>query len=215
MDGSHLTGPGVLLATSEAQSALRINGDNVTVDGGVILKMSSTTKRWSTPASTKLYLAGCSGARISNVLVDGSGSAGVFIQGASNYVLDTVSVRNTRADGIHNTAGSHDGLIRRCTVANVGDDGFAVVSYLSDGKQCGNISFESPQFFGNTWGRGFSVVGGHDVVFADIYGQDSDAAMLYFSAEGDPWYTYPSTNVTVSGGTILRAKGTQTSTTVP
>jgi hypothetical protein len=202
--GATILGPGTLKATVPLRSALKIAASNVTIDG-VNLTMQVASARLDAPWSSRLWLAGCSGTIVRGVTIDGSGSAAMFMQGASNYLITDCSVANSLSDSIHNTAGSHDGIIRRCTVANGGDDGFAVVSYQSDGVQCYNISFESPRFYGNTWGRGFSVVGGHDITFTDIYGQDSDSAMLYFSGEGSPYWTYPTTRVTVNGGTCLRA----------
>lgn len=201
--GGRLTGPGTLLATVPSQEALRITAANVTVDG-VILK-ANVIARLAAPQESRLWLDHCVGTTISNVTVQGSASAGCFVYGASNYLFDKVTVNNSLSDAFHNTMGSHDGVIRDCVVNNSGDDGFAVVSYVPDGSECYNIRFENPKFYGQTWGRGFSVVGGHDITFTNIYGQDSAGAMMYFACEGNPYYTYPARNVTVEGGTILRA----------
>lgn len=208
VNGTTILGPGTLKATNPGQSALKITGANVTVDG-LNLWMQVASPRLSSDQSAKLWLSNCTGAIIRNVHIDGSGSAGIFIKGASNYLLEDCTVANTLADGIHNTGGSHDGEITRCSCSNVGDDGFAVVSYVPDGAQCYNITFNSPRFYGQPWGRGFSVVGGHDVTFNDIYGENSAGAMLYFAAEAE-WNTYAAQRVTVNGGTIVRANQNST-----
>jgi hypothetical protein len=142
---------------------------------------------------------------VRDVTVDGAGCAGVYVEGASHYLLENVTVRDSRSDGIHNTGGSTHGVIRNCTVTNSGDDGFAVVSYDSDAALCSDITFQSPRFMGNTWGRGFSVVGGTQISYFDVYGQDSNAAMVYVAAEPAPWLTRPSTDVVVAGGTLIRS----------
>jgi hypothetical protein len=201
--GSHVTGPGSLLASAEQSSSLRINANDVTLDGGLVLQMGRTTARWTTPATARLNLTRVSGAVIRNVVVDGSASAGVLVEGASAFLIEDVIVRNSRADGIHNTGGAHHGVIRRCAVTNSGDDGFAVVSYQGDRSPCHHISFHDLRFDGNSWGRGFAVVGGHDIAFANIYGQHSDAAMMYISQEAAPWFTYPVSNISVSSATMV------------
>ena len=200
--GVRLSGPGTLLATNEQRSALSIDADNVTVDGGLELKIANTTRRWDAPDQNKLNLLGHSGAVVRGIFIDGAAAAGIFAFGASDYLIEDVSVENARADGIHNTNGAHHGIIRRARVRNVGDDGIAVVSYGSDKTLCHHIQVDSPRFYGNTWGRGFTVVGGEDIVFRDIYAESSNAAALYISTEGEPWNTHPTRRVRVLGGEL-------------
>ena len=200
--GAHLRGPGTLLATDEAKSALSIEADDVIIDGGLELKINQTTRRWDAPAQNKLNLLGHSGAVVRGISIDGAAAAGLFIFGAANYLIEDVTVENTRADGIHNTHGAHHGIIRRAHVRNVGDDGIAVVSYGQDKAWCHDIEIESPRFYGNMWGRGFTVVGGEDITWRDIYAENSNAAALYISVEGDPWNTHPTRRVKVLGGEL-------------
>ncbi len=208
--GAHLQGPGTLLATQEEHCALSIDADNVLVDGGLELKIAQTSRRWSAPAQNNLNLLAHKGIVVRDVFVDGAGAAGVFIYGASNYLIENVTVQNTRADGIHQTHGAHDGIIRRAVVRNVGDDGIAVVSYGADGAPCHDITIESPRFIGNKWGRGFSVVGGDDITFRDIYAENSNAAALYLTCEGAPWNTAPTRRVRVLGGELKRSNQSDT-----
>ncbi len=200
--GVHLRGPGTLLATEEAKSALTIEADNVLIDGGLELKINQTTRRWDAPAQNKLNLMNSSGAIVRGVSIDGSAAAGIFAFGASNYLIEDVTVKNTRADGIHNTHGSHHGTIRRAHVRNVGDDGIAIVSYGQDKEWCHDIEIDSPRFYGNMWGRGFTVVGGEDITWRDIYAESSNAAALYIAVEGEPWNTHPTKRVKVLGGEL-------------
>ena len=200
--GAHLRGPGTLLATDEAKSALSVEADNVIIDGGLELKINQTTRRWDAPAQNKLNLLGHSGAIVRGISIDGAAAAGLFVFGAANYLIEDVTVENTRADGIHNTHGAHHGIIRRAHVRNVGDDGIAVVSYGQDKEWCHDIEIESPRFYGNLWGRGFTVVGGEDITWRDIYAENSNAAALYISVEGEPWNTHPTKRVKVLGGEL-------------
>lgn len=210
--GVRISGPGTLLATNEGRSSVRINADNVTVDGSLTLKIASTTRRWDAYEQMKLRLSDHTGIVVRHVTVDGSAAAGVYIAGCSHYLLEDVTVKNTRADGIHNTGGDHDGVIRRAVIRNVGDDGVAVVSYSRDkgAVPCRRIVVESPRFYGNVWGRAFSVVGGEDITYRNIYAESSNAAAVYIATEGDPWYTFASKRVRVLGGEIKNSNTSPT-----
>lgn len=212
--GVRLSGPGTLLATNEARSNFRINANNVLADNGLTFKMASTTRRWDAYEQMKLRLSGHTGIVLRNIIVDGSAAAGIYIgNGCSRYLLEDVTVQNTRADGIHNTDAAHDGTIRRPVIRNVGDDGVAVVSYSKpEGvAPCRNITIESPRFYGNVWGRAFSVVGGEDITFRNVYAENSNAAAVYVACEGEPYYTFASKRIRVLGGTL---KNSNASTTV-
>ena len=64
-------------------------------------------------------------------------AAGIFAFGASDYLIEDVSVENTRADGVHNTHGAHHSVIRRARVRNVGDDGVADDVAMGAGQATG------------------------------------------------------------------------------
>ncbi len=208
--GAHLSGPGTLLATDETKSCVRVNADNVVVDNGLTLKIAATSRRWDAFEQMKLRLSDHKGIVLRNITIDGSAAAGIYIGNCSDYLLDNVTVQNTRADGIHNTGGSRDGVIKRAVIRNVGDDGVAVVSYESNKTPCRNITVESPRFYGNVWGRALSVVGGENITFRDIYAENSNAASIYVASEGKPWYTFASKKVRFLGGTIKNANQSKT-----
>jgi len=93
--------------------------------------------------------------------------------------------------------------VLRPTIRDVGDDGVAVVSYLAS-QLAHDITITSPRFYGQTWGRAFSVVGGTNITYTDIYAINSNAATVYIASE--PGYaTWGNTNVLVDGGTIVNA----------
>lgn len=203
--GSRLTGSGVLLATNEERSAVWITADDVVVDGGLTFRMGATTKRWDAWEQMKLRLAYVDGVVLRNITIDGAAAAGVFINGSSDLLLVDVSVSNTRADGIHMTGGSHDGILRRPVTSGTGDDGIAVVSSEAQGAITRGITVRSPVVAATTWGRGLSVVGGEDIVFRNITVDGSDAAAVYIACEGAPYYTYGTRRVSVVGGTLTNS----------
>lgn len=199
--GVRVSGGGILLATNEARSALLLDADDVQLDN-VTLRVAATTQRWETYEQMKLRLGRRTGITVSDVVVDGSAAAGVYVGGASNFVLRNVTVQNTRADGIHMTEASSYGQVVRPVVRNVGDDGVAVVSYASNGSPVHHVTVTSPRFYGQTWGRAFSVVGGEDITFTDVYAEHSQAAAIYIAAEAS-WNTLAAKRVLVDGGTVI------------
>jgi hypothetical protein len=205
--GVTISGTGTLLATNEQYSAVFINADNVTVTG-INLKMQSTTKRWVAYEQMKLRLGSKTGIKVSNITIDGSAAAGLYVGGSSNFTISDVVISNTRADALHMTEGANFGTVSRVTANNPGDDGVAVVSYNGSGL-CHDITIDSPRQVGQLWGRGFSVVGGDRITYRNIYSDHSNAAAVYIAAE--PSYnTYASSNVLVDGGTIQYANQSAT-----
>ena len=193
-----------LQAGNETASALKVVADSVTVDG-LTLTTPTTTKRYDPFESTMVWVA-ADDAVLRDVHVRGAGGAGIAVtDGAGDFLLDHVTVQDSRADGIHITDQAHDGRVLSPVTTNTGDDGVAVVSYMKDGGPCARITVDSPTVNGTTWGRGVSVVGGDDITYRDVAVHDTDAAGVYLGSEGDPYFTYPSVDVLVEGGTVTGA----------
>lgn len=203
--GVHLSGPGELRATRQERSSLWIEADDVVLDGNLLLTAPGTTRRFDAWEQMRLRLLPVSGTVVRDVTVDGAAAAGVYVGGARHFRLERVTVRNTRADGIHLTGGAAFGQVLSPTIINSGDDGVAVVSYGGDGPVVHDIEVRSPTVRGTRWGRGLSVVGGTDITYRDIDVSDSDAAGVYLAAEGAPWHTAAPVRVKVLGGTVTRA----------
>jgi hypothetical protein len=81
------------------------------------------------------------------------------------------------------TSGANNGLVKNARVENPGDDGVAIVSYINDGVACHDIVIDSPRLDRQVWGRGFSVVGGKNITYKNVYTYRSAAAAIYISAE--------------------------------
>lgn len=199
--GLVVQGPGTLLATNESASSVWIEADDITFRD-LTLQMGTTTKRWGALEQHKLTVKSCARTFLSNVQIVGSAAAGVFTSGGSFYTYDKLSVSNTRADGIHNTYGSHDGVINNPTTYNTGDDAVAVVSYVGDnGAICYSIAINSPRVMGTAGGRGCSVVGGQGITYKDVYASGTAAAGIYVASESN-FNTLGVDAVTVSGATL-------------
>ena len=202
-----ITGRGVLLATNESRSAFFVDADSVTVDGGLTFRMGPTTKRWDAYEQMKLRIGRHSNVSIRGITIDGSAAAGLFIGGADHFDVTDVTVQNTRADAIHMTGGAHDGRVTGASIQNPGDDGVAVVSYVDGNPVCRDIAIVSPKLTAQTWGRAFSVVGGQDITWRDVYADGSGGASIYVAAESE-WNTYGAKRITFDGGTLKRSNQT-------
>lgn len=202
--GITITGGGTLLATHEDASAIRIAADRVTVSH-VTAKTAHTSHRWRTPKQTGIWLDHHADVVLDRVTVQGAGSAGVFVQGAQSFRLSDVTVRETRADGIHMTDGASNGLVSDPLTENTGDDGVAVVSYTRDQSQSHDIRIQSPHVHGNTGGRGIAVVGARAVTVTDVDIRATAGAGFYVACERGRYDTRVPSGVTVIGGTIDHA----------
>jgi hypothetical protein len=197
-----ITGGGTLLATSPGTSEFYLHADNVSVDN-LTFRTTGVTARAAPFEAMGLRIGPHTGVSVTDVTVDGPAGAGFYVGGASNFTVTRVQVRNSWSDAIHITGGSHDGVVNDCTATNSGDDGFAVVSYRNDPINS-NITINNPKFYGQTWGRAFSVVGGDSIRWNNVYAERSDAAAIYVAAESE-WDTWNATNVTFNGATLVNS----------
>jgi hypothetical protein len=202
--GEVIEGTGTLLATAEATSSVWVEADDVVIDGPT-LATGTTTMRWSAWEQMGLRLDGGTGDIVRDVTVTGSAAAGVYVGDAQHFVLDHVTVTDTRADGIHMTDGSAYGQVIDPVTSNTGDDGVAVVSYAQDGTPCHDITVTGAHVEGTSGGRGISVVGGDNITESDFEVDASAAAGVYVAAEGSPYYTAAPDNVTITDGLIIGA----------
>jgi hypothetical protein len=143
---------------------------------------------------------------IENVVVggaDGRGfaGAGAMFDRASRGRISGLTVRDTLADGIHVTNGSEDLAFARTLSERNGDDGFAVVSYVRQGRPCARIRLTGG-VARETLARGFTVVGGRDVTFERIVAERCAAAGLYLFGE-EAFDTYGVAGCRVAGAKVV------------
>lgn len=202
--GTHLSGPGVILATAEQTSSVWLAADNILVDGGLTFRMQSTTQRWDAYEMMKLRIYPSTvGVTIRDITVDGAASGGIYVSDASYYVISDVTVQNTQADAIHQTNGANNGQVIRPTLRNAGDDGVAVVSYTGE-PIVHDIYLDSPQSYSQVGGRAYSVVGGQNITMNNLYSDQSASAALYISSEPN-YDTLGVQGVTVTTATFERS----------
>jgi parallel beta helix pectate lyase-like protein/pectate lyase-like protein len=111
------------------------------------------------PNLTGIWLAGEDQEAIDNRLE----YSNIFVREAQRFVVARNVVYRSTADGIHVTTGSGHGQVIGNVVRETGDDMIAVVSYGLGESHVGPVLIEDNDVSAQYWGRGISVVGGHDV----------------------------------------------------
>jgi parallel beta-helix repeat protein len=198
-------------ATYTYTSALYLNGLTAYGDG------PSSVLRASNPASSAIVLRGA-GPALRDLKVTSPNSvsrsqayirANVQVDGASNFVVERLTIveaeqngiivhnesdggtiRNnnvsqTLADAIHITDATEDILVTNNTVRDAGDDLIAVVSYLVDPARCKNITIVGNDVARQTNGRGISNVGGQSVTIKNNTIAETDGAGILVASDGD------------------------------
>jgi len=209
--GVVINGNGATLqATNDPTSAFWIVADNVSMSNLNLTAPLSGPRYYETDQHK--IVVGANGVRLSNITITGSASAGIYIAG-SNFRVNRVTVRDTRADGIDVTAGASNGEINDSTTERTGDDAFAVVSLIQEPEPCRNIVINSPVVNGTTaGGRGILVQGGENIVVRNIRVSQTSFAGVYISSVGDPFNTRSTNGVQISGGSVT---GGNVAPTVP
>ena len=205
--GVLVNGRGRLIGTNAQACALVIAADDVSVED-LRLEIVTTVRQTSNESAALLVGSGpVKGFRGRRLHLDGSG---VMVRDQSyGFLLEDVQVTNSMGDGIHMTDGVHDGLVLRPTVLHSGDDGVAVVSYLSNPTVCHDIEIRSPRVRDVSYGRGISVVGGTRVRIFDLDVSQTSGAAVYIACEDNAdWHTYAPRDVIVRGGLITAANTT-------
>lgn len=113
----------------------------------------------------------------------GVGGAGFLFDNASRGRIVRAIVRDSFADGIHITNGSRKLVFESPLSERTGDDGFAVVSYRNQGQVCRDIQVLDG-ISRDSAARGFSVVGGKNVIYTRPLIERSSAAGAYLYGEG-------------------------------
>lgn len=214
----HIRVPGVVVngngatlqSTNDPTSGVWIEADNVSVRNLNLTAPLSGPRYYETDQHK--IVVGADGVRLSNITITGSASAGIYIAG-SNFRVDRVTVRDTRADGIDITGGASNGEVNDSTTERTGDDAFAVISLIQEPQPCRNIVINSPVVNGTTaGGRGIVVQGGENIVVRHIKVSQTSLAGVYISSVGDPFNTRSTNGVEVSDGSVT---GGNVAPTVP
>jgi parallel beta-helix repeat protein len=197
--GATLWGPGATLqATDPRDHTLGLRADGVRLYG--LTLTARPDQRRSEPAQARLSLYrdrsdnrdGTTPQRgnvVRGVTIDGAGSVGILVHGAADFTVAGNTVRNTLADGIHVTGGSHHGRVLGNQVRDTGDDLVSIVSY-DDAPPVRDVLVADNVVSGARWGRGLSIVGGeHLTLRGNTVSGVAHGAGILVAQEGN-WHTH-------------------------
>ena len=214
LDGVKLVGAGdasVLYALNPLREAIFLFGSGAEVS---LLKLSGrkASARQAAWEATRITLFGATNFVIDKVTIDGSAAAGIqTAQSANNGRITNNTIKDTLADSIHMTDKASYITLENNHIANSGDDGIAVVSYRSNGGLVHHITARNNVIVNNKWGRHMSVVGGGQVVYEnnDLENNLGGGACLYIAQEAS-YSTYGAHDVAARYNTLKSCGGSTT-----
>ena len=205
LDGVKMIGRGdasVLWALDPFHEAIFLRGSGAEVRNLKLTGVKST-KRDPPWEGVRIVVFGASNFVIDNVTIDGSTGGGIqTARGANNGVISNNRVSNTLADGIHITGKASYITIVGNIIEGTGDDGIAVVSYQGDKGLSHHITAVRNTVSNNKGGRGMSVVGGSDVLYEHNRISNSGNYACLYLAQEDAWKTLPISNVIARYNTL-------------
>jgi len=207
LDGVSMTGAdkttAILFGFDAANGTVYVKGSGVTVSN-VQIKSASTVR---TSLDWPLYIDRASNFTIDAIVVDGGNSGGIVNFGGLNGKIINSTVRNTLADGIHNTFGARDIIVANNTVRNTGDDFIAVVSYGQGDPIARNILIQDNDVAENDHGRGITAVGSSDITIQrNKIGRTGCCAGILVATE-PAWTSPPLSNVLIRNNTLSNNSG--------
>jgi hypothetical protein len=214
LDGVTMLGTGdgsVLHALDPLQEAIFLTGSGAQVSQ---LKLSGVkaTVRQAAWEATRITAYGATDFVIDNVTIDGSAAGGIqTAKSARNGSITRNRITGTLSDSIHLTDNASYITVAGNRIEDSGDDGIAVVSYRRDPGIVNHIVARDNVIRNNKWGRQMSVVGGSDVLYENNHLSNNlaSAACLYIAQESS-YATHGVSNVTARRNTLVSCGGAST-----
>jgi parallel beta-helix repeat protein len=205
LEGVRMVGRGdasILWALDPARAAIFLRGSGPEVRS---LKLSGVapTARAAPWEGARIVAFGASNFVIDNVTIDTSTGTGIqTARGATQGAISNNRVSNTLADGIHITGRASYITIVDNVVEGTGDDGIAVVSYQRDDGLTHHVTAARNTVRNNKGGRGMSVVGGSDVLYEHNRISNTGRYACLYLAQEDSYKTLPISKVIVRYNTL-------------
>jgi hypothetical protein len=205
LQGIRATGHGdstVLSAVDPAYSSIFLRGNGPQL---VSLKITSplAAARGDTHESNGVTVKeDATNFLVDHVTVDRVSGAGIHNFGGADGRITSNVVRNSFADGIHNSYGARRTLIWGNQVTSAGDDLISVVSYSFDRWISSEITIENNVVGTNPHGRGIAVSGGRNVKILRNQIASSQGAGVYIASEPGSLSTMEVDAVEVRGNVV-------------
>jgi hypothetical protein len=194
----------ILEGTTRDSASIIVTGSGAGLSD-LALTFKATT-RSQADTSALVLVQHATGFAVSNLLLDGSDSAGILISGSSHGDVRRNRIYNTLADSIHITAASSNIVVHDNAIEFSGDDGIAVVSYERSGL-ASDIAIVGNSVVDNRYARGISVVGGRGVRVAENSVRcKAGYAGIYVASERS-YATYGSEDVIIERNSVSGCGG--------
>jgi hypothetical protein len=161
--------PGFVASNNNYRQAVRVEGQGSGVLG-VRLTSNIGGRTGGNADNSAIHLIGDGVFAIDNLMQYTMG--GIFARLASNFLVARNVIERSWADAMHATQGAHDGRFVCNLVREAGDDGIAVVNYVSPPGAPPDISdFEIAynDIRNSQQGRGVAIIGGAHIRIHDNY----------------------------------------------
>jgi hypothetical protein len=214
LSGAKIQGEGstsVLYATNWQQASIFMRGAGPSVSM-VKLTGAPAPGRQAPWEMTKITVVGATDFVIDSVTIENSPAASIqTAQGATRGRITNSTIRNSLSDSIHITDKASFITVESNLIEASGDDGIAVVSYRSDGARVNNITARNNTVRNNKHGRNMSVVGGSQVLYENNLLQGNPSwACLYMAQENSSKSTYSVLDVQANRNTLQNCGSTKT-----
>jgi hypothetical protein len=162
---------------------------------------SDATQRFDAHEDNQISGAHASAIEVVGNEVNGSAATGIFFLTATELYVEGNYVHHTWADHIHHTDGTKTSWVWGNTMFNEapskGDDGIACVTYGVDSPRCQDMEWWNNKILHTDWGRGYSVIGGSNILIHDNWAVGVAGAGVIVASE--PSYnTSASSNISVT-----------------
>ncbi len=175
----------VLVSTDPQKGSIDLKGSGVSLRNLKHAYETTVPRGNGAHEKNSITVRGASNFVVDNVSVSKSSTAGIMVAyGSNNGIISNNTVANTGADGIHMTTESHHVTVKNNTVTAAGDDGIAVVSYKTSPVPVRTVTIRDNEVGGLSKARGISVVGGENVTIENNSVQDTMMAGIYIATEG-------------------------------
>jgi hypothetical protein len=208
-DGPNST---ILKNYNAANCALNLNGGTAAVLTNLQIQgnANGVSRQTTNQSAAVLIQYPATGFTVQNVLVNGSGSVGIFNISGTGGLIQYCTCENTNADSISNVSfgghGAANTTVNQCLVINGGDDNFSIVSYSGSPSVTG-ITIQNCVGLGSPLARIFSCVGSSNCTFDNCWAENriagSGTHARFYTELNSTWSTPSMSNVTFSNCTAI------------
>jgi hypothetical protein len=139
--------------------------------------------------------------------IQGSAAAGIFLYGSREHYIEGNYIHHTWADHVHHTNGALESWVWKNYVFNEdpsrGDDGVACVTYGVTSTRCADMEWWQNTILHTGWGRGYSVIGGDDILIHDNWAIGVAGAGIIVASE-ESYASSSSSRITLANNYVYQ-----------